>query len=98
MNVPPGRRHTRAVRRPDAYEEYLDNRERLVEGEYEYDAGEYGEEEAEEGIYDMDTLLATVDTKQVGDTVEIWPSGEWIIESLRIEGAATTAVRLRRPA
>lgn len=82
----------------DAYEQYLDNRERLVEGEYEYDEGEYGEEEVEEGIYDMDTLLGTVDAKQVGDTVEIWPSGEWIIESLRIEGAATTAVRLRRPA
>ena len=82
----------------DAYEQYLDNRERLVDGEYEYDEAEYGEEEAEEGIYETDTLLGTVDAKQVGDTVEIWPSGEWIIESLRIEGGATTAVRLRRPA
>lgn len=82
----------------NAYERYLNDRERLVEGEYEYDEDEYGEAEAEAGIYDMDTLLLTVEPNQIGETVEIWPSGEWIIESLRTEGTNTTAVRLRRPA
>lgn len=81
-----------------AYERFLDDRERLVEGEYEYEEGEPGEEEIEEGIYDMDGLLLTVEAKQVGDTVSIWPSGEWIIEALRTDGATVVGVRLRRPA
>lgn len=81
-----------------AYEKFIDTREQLVEGEYEYGDEEPTEEDWDEGLHTLDSLLAAVEPGQVGETVMIWPTGDWIIESLQSSGGTVTAVRLRWPA